>query len=206
MSGLIQGHASVQWDDQPEALLSQPLCCLNRASLSERSGHMQHIHPDGGDKPWWSKVTGSIAPWSFCSSWLDTASVLTSLQVEMWCIPICSEIIVELESEFSVSWLSEASVVQIISKNPIIPCVWFSPQYKVRCSEGFSIYLRPPRISLGLPCARRVKNPPAMRETCVGYLGQEDPLEEGMATHSSILAWRIPMDRGDWWATVHGIT
>ena len=37
-----------------------------------------------------------------------------------------------------------------------------------------------------------VKNLPAMRETWVRSLGQEDPLEEGMATHSSILAWRIP--------------
>ena len=37
-----------------------------------------------------------------------------------------------------------------------------------------------------------VKNLPAMRETQVRSLGQEDPLEEGMATHSSILAWRIP--------------
>ena len=36
-------------------------------------------------------------------------------------------------------------------------------------------------------------------------LGWEDPLEEGMAIHSSILAWRIPMDRGAWWATVHGV-
>ena len=35
----------------------------------------------------------------------------------------------------------------------------------------------------------------------VQSLGQEDPLEEGMATHSSILAWRTPMDRGAWWAT-----
>ena len=40
--------------------------------------------------------------------------------------------------------------------------------------------------------AQTVKNPPAMRETWVGSLGWEDPLEEGMATHSSILAWRIP--------------
>ena len=40
----------------------------------------------------------------------------------------------------------------------------------------------------------------------VQYPGGEDPLEEGVATHSSILAWRIPMDRGAWWATVHGIT
>ena len=36
-------------------------------------------------------------------------------------------------------------------------------------------------------------------------LGWEDPLEEGMTTHSSILAWRIPMDRGAWWAAVHGV-
>ena len=39
----------------------------------------------------------------------------------------------------------------------------------------------------------------------VQSLGWEDPLEEGMATHSSILAWRIPMDRGAWRATVHGV-
>ena len=37
------------------------------------------------------------------------------------------------------------------------------------------------------------------------FLGQEGPLEEGMATHSSILAWRIPMDRGAWWAAVYGV-
>ena len=40
--------------------------------------------------------------------------------------------------------------------------------------------------------AQTVKNPPAMQETWVPSLGQEDPLEEGTATHSSILAWRIP--------------
>ena len=44
-----------------------------------------------------------------------------------------------------------------------------------------------------------------MRETWVRSLGWEDPLEEGMATHSSTLAWRIPMDRGAWWAAVHGV-
>ena len=41
-----------------------------------------------------------------------------------------------------------------------------------------------------------VKNLPAIRETGVQSLGWEEPLEEGMATHSSVLAWRIPMDRG----------
>ena len=43
-----------------------------------------------------------------------------------------------------------------------------------------------------------VENLPAMWGTWVAPLGQEDPLEEGMATHSSVLSWRIPMDRGAW--------
>ena len=51
-----------------------------------------------------------------------------------------------------------------------------------------------------------VKNPPAVQETQVQSLGWEDPLEEGMATHSRILAWRILMDRGAWQATVPGVT
>ena len=44
-----------------------------------------------------------------------------------------------------------------------------------------------------------------MWETWIQSLGWEDPLEEGMATHSSILAWRIPMDRGAWQATVYRV-
>ena len=50
-----------------------------------------------------------------------------------------------------------------------------------------------------------VKNLSTTQETWVQSLGREDPLEEGMATHSSILAWRIPMDRGAWRATVYGV-
>ena len=46
----------------------------------------------------------------------------------------------------------------------------------------------------------------AMWETWVQFLGWEDPLEKGMTTHSNILAWRILMDRGAWWATAHGVT
>ena len=65
-----------------------------------------------------------------------------------------------------------------------------------------------------LPCARlysaflvaqMVKNPPVMQKTLVRSLGWKEPLEEGMATHSSILAWRIPMDRGAWRVVVHGV-
>ena len=54
--------------------------------------------------------------------------------------------------------------------------------------------------------AQIVKNMPAMQKIPVRFLAWEDPLEKGMATHSSILAWRIPMDRGAWQATVHGVT
>ena len=53
--------------------------------------------------------------------------------------------------------------------------------------------------------AQWVKNPPAVQETWVQSLGQEGPLEEGMAIHSSVLAWRIPMDRGAWQAAVMGL-
>ena len=53
--------------------------------------------------------------------------------------------------------------------------------------------------------AQRVKNLLAMQETWVQSLGQEDPLDEGMATHSSVLAWRIPMGRGAWRAPAHRI-
>ena len=51
-----------------------------------------------------------------------------------------------------------------------------------------------------------VKNLSAMQETRVQALGREDSLEKEMTTHSSILAWRILLDRGAWWATVHGVT
>ena len=69
--------------------------------------------------------------------------------------------------------------------------------------EGIGYTLQYPWASL---VAQIVKNLPTMLETWVRYLGWEDPLEEGMATDSSIHAWRILMDRGAWQATVHGIT
>ena len=52
--------------------------------------------------------------------------------------------------------------------------------------------------------AQMVKNPPEMWEAWVQSLGWEGPLEEGKATHSSILAWRIPWT-GTWWVTVQGV-
>ena len=72
-------------------------------------------------------------------------------------------------------------------------------------SPGKGIH-HPLQYSWASLVAQTVKNLPAMQETWVWSLGWEDPLEEVIATHSSILAWRIPMDRGAWWARVHGVT
>ena len=54
--------------------------------------------------------------------------------------------------------------------------------------------------------AQMVKNPPVMQETFIQYLSWENPLEESVATLSTILAWRIALYRGAWWAIVHGVT
>ena len=87
---------------------------------------------------------------------------------------------------------------------------WLVPQ---RCTskrteaqgKSLSIDLRVHMRSLWASLlAQMVGNLPAMQETWVQSLGWEDPLGEGMATHSTILTWRIP--RGSWQATVHGIT
>ena len=54
--------------------------------------------------------------------------------------------------------------------------------------------------------AQTIKNPLAVQETWVLSMGWEDPLEKEIATHSSILAWEIPLDRETERATVHGVT
>ena len=66
--------------------------------------------------------------------------------------------------------------------------------------------LKPTRSFRASLVSQLVKNPSAMRETWVWSLSWKDPLEESMATHSSILAWRISMDREIWWATVYPVT
>ena len=63
------------------------------------------------------------------------------------------------------------------------------PELERSSGEGIG-YL--PQYSWASLVAQMVKNPPAMQETWVQSLGWEDPLEEDMATHCSILAWRIP--------------
>ena len=64
----------------------------------------------------------------------------------------------------------------------------------------------PLQYSWAFLVAQMVKNLPAMQETWVWSLGWEDPLEEGLTTHISILAWRIPWTKGAWKTAVHGVT
>ena len=73
-------------------------------------------------------------------------------------------------------------------------------------AESSAIFQQLHRDGMGFPGGRVVKNLPVIQETWVRTLGWDDPLKEGMATHSRILAWRILMDRGAWQATVHGVT
>ena len=68
--------------------------------------------------------------------------------------------------------------------------------------EGIGYPLQYSRASLA---AQTAKNLLAMQDTWVRSLGWDNPLEESMTTHSSILAWRILMDRGAWRATVRGV-
>ena len=77
--------------------------------------------------------------------------------------------------------------------------------YSVICLHDQTLWKGAVFIYQASLVAQRVKNLPAMLETWVQSLGREDPLEEGMATHSSILSWRIPIDRRAWQATVHGV-
>ena len=79
---------------------------------------------------------------------------------------------------------------------------WMFPGYVV--ANDLATALKYYRASL---VAQLVKNLPAMQETWVHSLVQEDPLEKEIAAHSSILAWRIhPMGRGAWQATIHGVS
>ena len=79
----------------------------------------------------------------------------------------------------------------------LIPGSGRSPRERI----GYSL-----QYSFASLVAQLVKNLPAKRETWNQSLSWEDPLEEGLATYSSILAWRIPVDRGAWPATVHRVT
>ena len=94
----------------------------------------------------------------------------------------------------------------------------FLNDYKYTCNAGdpgsIPGWGKSPGEEIGCLCqyswaslvSQRLENSPAVWEAWVRSLGWEDPLEEGMTTHSSILAWTIPMDRGALQAAVHRVT
>ena len=87
-------------------------------------------------------------------------------------------------------------VAQLVKNPPVMQGAERSPR------EGIGY---PPQYSWASLVAQTVKNLPAMQQTWVRFLGWDDSLKRGMATHSSVLTWRNAMDRGAWWATVHGV-
>ena len=100
------------------------------------------------------------------------------------------------ESVFS-SYFTDKEIKEI----RFLEVKWLFQGHRTDSSIYLSLYLF---IGASL-VAQTVKNPPAKQETQVWSLGWEDPLEKGMATCSSILAWRIPWTEA-WWATVHRVT
>ena len=71
--------------------------------------------------------------------------------------------------------------------------------------EGEDDMLMSFRNTGGFPGGSVFKEPTCSAGDLCRCLDWEDPLEKGMATHSSIPAWKIPIDSGAWWATVHGV-
>ena len=103
------------------------------------------------------------------------------------------------------NWLIDCSFQILLQKNFYQNIVSFN----FHCLETDNSYLQAHTVSLGFispwfefqlwHLAQLVKNPHVMQETPIQFLGWEDPLEKEQATHSGILAWRIP------WTTVHGV-
>ena len=147
--------------------------------------------------------------WVWCLGWEDALEKgkAPHSSILAWRIPWPVQLLfwsVAVLVGFSSSlFYPQASLVAQLVKNP--PATQETP---VRFQGVRKIPWRrhrlPTPVFLGFLVAQMAKNPPAMWETPVWPLSWEDPPEEGMTTHSSILAWRIPMDRGPWWATSMG--
>ena len=145
--------------------------------------------------------------WRTCSeSYQDTLAKLQylsqcgiSTRIDSWnrietCMTICFVIKYKIKWFFPGSSAGKESICNAGDPGSI-PGSGSSP------GEGIGYPLQYSWTSL---VAQTIKNLPAMRETWIWSLVWEDLLEESMATHSSILSQRIPVDRGAWWATVHG--
>ena len=138
-----------------------------------------------------SKVLSRVFPmsWLFASG---TQSIGTSASASVLPVNIQGWFPLELTG-----WIS------LLSKG--LSRVFSTPQFQSINSLGLNLLYGPTLTSMGSPGGSVGKDSACNAETWVWSLGWEDPLEEGMAIHSSILAWRISMDKGAWQATVHGV-
>ena len=101
-----------------------------------------------------------------------------------------------------VIWMS--SFLKCLFKSFCV-CVWFFLLLLFKSFDYF-FFLNWKYSYFGLPCSLVVKNPLAYIGDTGLIPGLARSLEKEMATHSSILTWEIPLDRGAWWATVHKVT
>ena len=91
-------------------------------------------------------------------------------------------------------------IIYVFSKKMDVLCPWLLFSFWALIGITFNVHISSMHLKalpastdfLGFPVAQTVKNLPAMQENWIQTLGWEDPLEEGMVTHSSVLAWRIP--------------
>ena len=117
---------------------------------------------------------------------------------------------VRREKALLVPWSNSELLLLVVLAVRAIPSRFVPPTRRDRLRQLFTAMMgwrrgRAERENSASLVAEIVKNLPTVQETSVQSLGGEDPLEEGMAAHSSILAWSIPMDREAWRATVQGV-
>ena len=111
-------------------------------------------------------------------------------------------VLVFININLSTVFLLPMSLVSYPSSCPFI--LNSETSFRASCKAGLMIINSLSYCLMGFPGGSDSKESACNARDLVWSFGWEDPLEEGMATHSSILAWRIPMDRRAWWATVHG--
>ena len=167
----------------------QSLCCeypLKKKMATHSSIPAWKNPMDRGT--WWGTVHGVAKSWTWLSYFTFTFT---------FCTVIC------LAKENQMEWLGYQNKCGRresgkIGSCHIIESLWCQITHSWDRNIIGSFWVG---VCHALHLAQKVKNLPTMWETWVLSLGWENPLEGDMATHSSILAWRIPVDRGAWWAT-----
>ena len=170
------GHMMQRTDSLEKTLILGGIGGRRRRGQQRMRCLYWHHQLDGHE---FEQAPGAGSGLAFCSPWGRNESDMTEWLNWLTCSSAGKE---------STCNAAEPSSIPGLGRSP-----WEGISYPLQCSWASLV-------------AQTVKNPLAMQETWVQSLDWEDLLEEGPATHSSIFAWRIPMDRGAWRATVRGVT